>query len=542
MTATKPTPNTVDTPTSSEIAEIFHALRQPACYPHHPDQVEMVQTHISAVFLAGEEVYKLKKPVRFSFLDYSTLALRRHYCHEEVRLNHRLAPTVYLGVVPLLRVGNDYHIREVVNMRDATIVEYLVRMRRLPPERTLAALLATGEVTKVGIHALAKRLVHFHNTAATKDAAIYGAPETVWQAVAENFRDTAPFVGRTISQKQYTRIQDFSHSFFREHQTLLQQRITQDHVREGHGDLRCDHVYFLDQGISIIDCVEFSPRLRTCDVASELAFLAMDLELQGAPDLAAELFHTYAAQADDPDLFRLLPFYQCYRAYVRGKVESLKSQEPEVSAEERERAQQQAQRAFRLAAHYARGTLPPTLIVVCGRVGTGKSTVARRLSEQTGFISLNSDVIRKRLAGLLPTARVEAKYRSGIYSDEFSQRTYTTLFTQAEEELGAGRGVIVDATCKRREDRHALTEIAQRQQVPVLFLECRASLAEVERRLRERERRGDSTSDATWELALSEQETFPAFDDIPERCYVVIDTEQNLDEALEAVEDRLAHP
>jgi aminoglycoside phosphotransferase family enzyme/predicted kinase len=537
MTTTDLPPETNDMPVFDEL---LHALHQPACYPHHPDRVEMVQTHISAVFLAGEEVYKLKKPVRFSFLDYSTLALRQHYCHEEVRLNHRLAPTVYLGVVPLLRIGNDYHLREVANMHQAVVVDYLVRMRRLPPERTLAALLASGQVTKMSIHALAKRLVHFHNTAATTDSAIYGAPETVWRAVADNFQETAQFVGQTISERQYSRIQDFSQSFFREHQALLRQRIQQDRVREGHGDLRCDHVYFLDQGISIIDCIEFSPRLRTCDVASELAFLVMDLELHSAPDLAAELLHAYTELAADPDLFVLLPFYQCYRAYVRGKVESLKSQEREVTAEEREQARQQAQRSFRLATRYARGTPSPTLIVVCGRVGTGKSTVAQRLSEQTGFVSLNSDVIRKRLAGVLPTAHMEAKYGSGIYSEEFSQRTYTTLFAQTEEELRAGKGVIVDATCKRQEDRHALLELGQRQGVPVLFLECRASLMEVERRLRERERRGDSVSDATWELALHEHETFPTFDDIPARCHITIDTEQNIDKALEAVEERIA--
>ena len=537
MMATNLPPSPVETPA---LKEILHALHQPACYPHHPDRVEMVQTHISAVFLADEEVYKLKKPVRFSFVDYSTLALRQQYCHEEVRLNHRLAPTVYLGVVPLLRVGHEYHLREVVNLRDATIVEYLVRMRRLPPERTLAALLAAGQVTKTNVHALAKRLVHFHNTAATTDAALYGAPETVWQAVAENFQDTACFVGQTISEKQYTRIQEFSHSFFQEHQALLRQRIQQNRVREGHGDLRCDHVYFLDQGISIIDCIEFSPRLRTCDVASELAFLAMDLDLHGAPDLAAELLSAYVAQADDPALFVLLPFYQCYRAYVRGKVESLKSQESEVTAEDREQARHHAQRSFRLAARYARGTLSPTLIVVCGRVGTGKSTVAQRLSAQTGFISINSDVIRKRLAGILPTARVEAAYGSHIYSQEFSQRTYATLVAQTEEELRAGRGVIVDATCKRQEDRHALLALGQRQQVPVLFLECQTSLVEVERRLRARARRGDSVSDATWELARREYETFPPFDDIPARCHVILDTEHNIDEALEAVAERIA--
>lgn len=535
MTTTNP--KTIETP---PFDEILHALHQPACYPHHPERVEMVQTHISAVFLAGEEVYKLKKPVRFSFVDYSTLALRQHYCHEEVRLNHRLAPTVYLGVVPLLRVGNEYRLREVVNMRDATVVEYLVRMRRLPPAQTLAALLASGQVTTMDMHALAKRLVHFHNTAATTEAARYGAPETVWQAVADNFQDTASFVGNTISEQHYTRIQEFSQSFFREHQPLMQQRIAQGRVREGHGDLRCDHVYFLDQGLSIIDCIEFNPSLRTCDVASELAFLVMDLELHGAPDLAAELLHAYTTQAEDPDLLRLLPFYQCYRAYVRGKVESLKSQEPEVAAEEREQARQHAQRSFRLAARYACGPVLPTLIVVCGRVGTGKSTVAQRLSEQTGFVTVNSDVIRKRLAGLLPTARVDAAYASGIYSQEFSQRTYTTLFAQAEEELRAGRGVIVDATCKRAEDRQALLALAQRQQVPILFLECRTSLTEVERRLRERAHRGDSVSDATWELAQREHETFPTFDDLPAQCHLIIDTEHHMDEVLGAVAKRIA--
>ena len=409
MTASSSVSHSAEMPT---FTDLLAALAHPACYPHHPANVEVMQTHISAVFLAGDEVYKLKKPVRFSFLDYSTLELRRHYCEEEVRLNHRLAPTVYLGVVPVLRTSDGYRVREAVNMQDATVVDYLVRMRRLPPERTLDALITNGQVTKFGIHALVKRLVHFHNTAATSGAAEYGAPAVVWQALADNFSATAPFVGQTISEQQYRVIQEFSQQFFAEHQELLKERVLQDRVREGHGDLRCDHVYFLDEGIAIIDCIEFSPRLRTCDVASELAFLAMDLELRGAVTWSGELVHAYATQAEDEALFTLLPFYQCYRAYVRGKVESLKSTEPEIPAEEQERARQQARRSFRLSYRYARGALTPALIVVCGQIGTGKSTVAQYLSEQTGFAVLNSDVIRKRLAGLLPTARASADYQT----------------------------------------------------------------------------------------------------------------------------------
>lgn len=333
------------TPAAPPLAALLTALARPECYPHHPARVEVVQTHISVVFLAGEVVYKLKKPVRFSFLDYSTLALRQHYCQEEVRLNRRLAPTVYLDVVPVLQNGAEYRVAEGTNPQDAAVVDYLVKMRRLPAERMLDSLVAHGQVSGEDIHTLARRLVRFHAAATTDHAGRYGAPEAVWQALADNFQETTPFIGQTLSQKQYDLIQGFSRRFFSEHQALFRQRIQQGRIREGHGDLRCEHVCFLDEdltdeSIAIFDCIEFNPSLRTCDVASELAFLAMDLELHGAPALAAELIHTYSTRAKDTDLLRLLPFYQCYRAYVRGKVESLKSREPEVPPEGHERARQ----------------------------------------------------------------------------------------------------------------------------------------------------------------------------------------------------------
>ena len=520
---------------------LLTALAHPACYPHHPAQVEVIQTHISAVFLAGDEVYKLKKPVRFSFLDYSTLELRRQYCEEEVRLNHRLAPTVYLGIVPVLQTREGYRVREAVNMQDAEVVDYLVRMRRLPPERTLDALIANGQLTKFGIHALARRLVHFHNTALTSGAAEYGAPAVVWQALADNFATTTPFVGITISEVQYRTIQQFSQRFFTEHQELFKSRVAQDRVRDGHGDLRCDHVYFLDDGIAIIDCIEFSPRLRTCDVASELAFLAMDLELHGAVGWAGELVHTYATLAEDEALFTLLPFYQCYRAYVRGKVESLKSAEAEIPSEEQEHARQHARRSFRLAYRYARGAPAPALVVVCGQIGTGKSTVAQRLSEQTGFAVLNSDVIRKRLAGLLPTVQASADYQAGLYQPAFTAKTYAAVHTQAEEELRSGRGVIIDATYKQEEDRRTILELGTRCQVPVLFVECRATAAVVEQRLRQREQHGNTASDATWMIAQREQERFPPFADLPVETHLVIDTESDIDTELARIEERLWH-
>ena len=521
--------------------DLLTALAHPACYPHHPAQVEVVQTHISAVFLAGDEVYKLKKPVRFSFLDYSTLEQRRQYCEEEVRLNHRLAPTVYLGVVPVLRTAEGYRLREAANMQDAEVVDYLVRMRRLSPERTLDALIASGQMTKFGMHALAHRLVHFHNTAPTSGAVTYGAPAVVWQALADNFSTVAPFVGITISDQQDRTIQQFSQQFFAEREDLLKARVVHHRVRDGHGDLRCDHVYFLDEGIAIIDCIEFSPRLRTCDVASELAFLAMDLELRGAVRWAEELVHSYATLANDAELLTLLPFYQCYRAYVRGKVESLKSTEAEISTIEQERARQQARRSFRLAYRYARGAPTPTLVVVCGQIGTGKSTVAQRLGEETGFAVLNSDVIRKRLAGILPTIHASADYQTGLYQPESTRKTYAAVHQHAEDELRSGRGAIIDATYKQEEDRQTVLELGARYQVSVLFVECRATPTVIEHRLRQREQHGDTASDATWQIARREQEQFPSFARLPAESHIIIDTECDIDSELAQVEKRLWH-
>ena len=265
----------------------------------------------------------------------------------------------------------------------------------------------------------------------------------------------------------------------------------------------------------------------------------MDLELRGAVTWADELVHNYTAQTEDEDLFTLLPFYQCYRAYVRGKVESLKSKEPEIPAAEQERARQHARRSFRLSYRYARGTPAPELIVVCGQIGTGKSTIAERLSDQTGFVVLNSDVIRKRIAGPLPSARTATDYQAGLYTPEFTRRTYDAMHAAAEEELRAGLGVIVDATYKDPAHRRVVRELSVRYHVPVLFVECQAPATIVEQRLQQRQRAGHSASDATSEIAQRERQSFPPFKDLPEHGHVVINTEGDVEAALSSIDDRL---
>jgi len=312
--------------------------------------------------------------------------------------------------------------------------------------------------------------------------------------------------------------------------------LREERIREGHGDLRAEHIC-LTSDVVVFDCIEFDKRLRYFDVASEITFLAMDLDILDAPQLSEELVATYETMARDETIRQLLPFYKCYRAYVRGKVESLKSQEEEVPHLERERAKAQAKRYFHLAYRYAKGTPAPALLIVCGLVGTGKSTIARLLGDLTGFSVFNSDTTRKRLASIPTIARPQDEYRPGIYSVNFTRHTYDTLLTEAERSLRGGRGVIVDATFKDPLHRARFLNLASRLEVPALFVECQVLEQEIFRRLQECRRRLDEVSDATWNVYLRHKEGFVPFSDIPAHCRLILNTDTKLEEGIKRVEE-----
>jgi len=518
---------------------LIEAMGQPGFFPDSAVPVELRQTHISYVFLVGEFVYKVKKPVRFTFLDYSTLEQRHHFCQEEVRLNRRLAPTVYLGVVPILKGHGGFVLGNgIAEPETRTVAEYAVKMRRLPEDRMLDALVKACKIGVSEIEAIARKLVSFHLAASADRAPIYGAPDSIWQKLSDNFTETEPFIGKTISQSKFTSIQDFSVASMNERRTLFEIRIHEKRIREGHGDLRAEHIC-LTEPIAVFDCIEFSESLRYCDVASEIAFLAMDLDFLGAHELSERLVTTYATTAQDKTFLTLIPFYKCYRAFVRGKVESLKSREKEVSELERERAAAQAKRYFRLSYRYAKGAPPPSLLIVCGLAGTGKSTITRILRDLTGFEVLNSDAVRKRIRGISTTARISHDDRSNLYSDSFTQLTYGTLLAEAERSLRAGRGMIVDATFKDPEHRRLFLESAQRMGVPVLFVECQAHKQEVLRRLRRRVIQADEVSDATVKVYLQQWGEFVPLSEIADHCHIRFDTERDWENELKRVEDFL---
>jgi uncharacterized protein len=493
---------------SKPVTPLVEAMQRPDFYPHRPAEVRLLQTHISYVFLAGDEVYKVKKPVRFTFLDFSTLERRRHFCHEEVRLNRRLAADVYRGVVAICAEGDTYRLG---GEADAGAVEYAVHMRRLPEERTLDRLLDRDDVTLGMIDAIADRLAAFHHDAdASPKVSANGAPDAIWRVLDDNYTNARPFRNVTIAASDDDAIQAFARDFMARNDTLLRRRQARHRIRECHGDLHSEHLCFTDSGLVIFDCIEFNEQFRFCDVASELAFLAMDLDYHRRPQLAARLLARYVDVANDAELLRLAPFYQCYRAYVRGKVDSLKSREAEVGDAEREEAVKSAQRHFALAYRYT-WAYRPAVVVICGLSGTGKSAVAEALHERTGYAMINSDVVRKELAGLPPTARAREGYDEGIYAPEHSAATYMTMLERAEQLLASGRGAILDATFQRRSGREGARALAARARVPFLLVECRCDEDEIRRRLQRRAREAHTPSDADWGVYREQRRRFEAF-------------------------------
>jgi uncharacterized protein len=468
-------------------------------YPEPVASVDFKQTHISYVFLAGEYVYKVKKPVRFSFIDCSELAQRYKFCVDEVRLNSRLSPKVYLGVYPVLRRGESFVLGPRVQEPHADAVEYAVKMTRLPECHMLDRLVVTRLLDSGAIQKVATRISEFHTRVTADHAWTYGRAAELRRSLRSELDENRPFVGVTLAEEQLAEIAEFAQAFIMSHSKQLDRRAASGRVREGHGDLRAEHIYLCEDRVEVIDCVEFSERLRYCDVASEIAFLSMDLERLGAAKLADELVGSYAKKANDEELLQFVPFYKCYRACVRGKVESLRSREVEIETSEREQAFQLARAYFALACKYAR-LASPAVIVVCGLSGTGKSTLARLLQIRTGFSVINSDVIRKRLAGVAPNQHMRSEYGKGLYSGHFTNITYDALINDAEASIREGRGVILDATFKNLGARRRVLELAERHNAPVLFVECIAAKDEALRRLERRKEIASEVSDATPEI------------------------------------------
>ncbi len=330
-----------------QLPETVEALLDPKAYPDTTQRVELVQTQMSFVFLTDNYVYKVKKPVNLGYLDYTTLDKRQFYCQREVELNRRLCPKVYLGVVPITRSKGNICIGG-----QGAVIEYAVKMRRLPRETMMDVLLANNQVSSEMVASVAQKLVEFHQQAETNASiSTFGDLDAITQNTEENFTQTEKYIGSTISREKYRHIKDYTSSSIQKNATLFHKRIADGRIRDCHGDLHAAHICFTN-GICIYDCIEFNDRFRYCDVASEVAFLAMDLDHYGRTDLSHSFVNAYIDQSQDNELLQLLNFYKCYRAYVRGKVESFKLDDPYISEEEKARVLAVVKRYFELAESY----------------------------------------------------------------------------------------------------------------------------------------------------------------------------------------------
>ena len=323
------------------------ALLKSQAYPHKPQKIELVQTQMSLIFLAGEYVYKIKKPVNLGYLDYTTLEKRHFFCHQELELNRRLCPGAYLAVVPIVEEKGGLCIEG-----QGKAIEYAVKMKQLPQDRMMDVLLSRGQVTPEMVARVAEKLMVFHQKAETNQKiAAFGKLDVVRQNTDENFAQTEKYIGGSITAEEYQHIKNYTNDFIDSNASLFDKRVKEGKIRDCHGDLHAAHVCFTDD-ICIYDCIEFNERFRYSDVASEMAFLAMDLDRYQRAGLSRHLVNTYVGLSHDEELLKLLNFYKCYRAYVRGKVESFKLDDPYIPEEEKAKMLTAAQSYFQLAESY----------------------------------------------------------------------------------------------------------------------------------------------------------------------------------------------
>ncbi len=531
--------------------EVVRALGDPAFYPHPAERVVHHRTHVSHVFVAGDYAYKLKRAVRYSFADFSTRELRHQFCVEELRLNRRLCAPLYLGLSSVTREADG---RLALDGRGAT-VETLVRMRALPADGMLPEALAANRVTEEMLATFAADLARFHASPETAVPEGTGAdPDALCAQWTHVMEDAAPAVPELLSRADEAVLSDFGPSFVRRHEALLRARGAAGRIRDGHGDLHAGNLCLIADGLPALadapavppglyafDCLEFSPELRRNDVASEVAFLAMDLETRDRPALARTFVSAYVDATGDTDVNVLLPFYACYRACVRGMVLGLKARSPDVPQGERDAAVARGRAHFALATRLAWRAGGPAIVACCGLSGTGKTTLALALARATGFPHLSSDEMRKRRAGLDPLARTPVALTERLYRDEARLEVYRALAGAAEALLARGDAVIVDATFHRREERAPIVALAQRVGVPLVFLECVADEATIRERLEARAARRDASgtgepalSDAGWEVYQGQRARAEPLG--PDEPAIVVDTAR---EQAEVAEDAL---
>ncbi|BCB26904.1 hypothetical protein SKTS_17900 [Sulfurimicrobium lacus] len=475
-------------------ATLIRALCDPARYDHPADAVELIETHISWVLLAGAYAYKIKKAVNLGFLDFSTLEKRRFFCREELRLNRRLAPQLYLDVVAIGGTPTDPELGGA-----GPAIEYAVKMLRFPQEALLDRMLADGKVTPPQLDAVAREVARVHADTAANPPEGLGTPEAVHQPVRENFDQIAERAGALPQGAALAPLRQWSEEEFTRRRADFAARREHGFVRECHGDLHLGNMAWIDDQPVLFDCIEFNPALRWIDVINDTAFVVMDLHDRGRPDLAQRFLNTYLEHTGDFGGLALLPYYLGYRAMVRAKVACIRADQGGLTPDQLQTVCHQTAAYLKLAALFARPARP-WLLITHGYSGSGKTTATQLLLERSGAIRLRSDVERKRLFGLAPGARSQSGVDQGLYAPDAHIRTYRRLEELAREVLQSGFPAIVDAAFLKRTERNAFRALALELGIPFMILELHAEENELRRRIVQRQNLGRDASEATLQV------------------------------------------
>ena len=496
--------------------EWIEALKRPGAWPQPVEKVEHLETHISHLFLVGRFVYKVKKPLDLGFLDFSTLEKRRFFCEEEIRLNRRMAPGLYIGVVPITRDGRGFHVEG-----EGEPVEYAVKMRRFDQ----SALFDRLALEEGHMDALARRVADFHaGLSPAPEGSEWGSPDRVAFFMEQNFRQIRELGLFPELAGRLERLWKKVRAAHERLRPLLEQRRRGGWIRECHGDMHLGNIAWVEGEVMVFDGIEFNADLRWIDTANDIAFLLMDLERRGMERLAWRFLNRYLERTGDYEGVPLLAFYKGYRAMVRAKVAAIRLGQEGAEGEGAAALRREFEGYLTYAESCFAGPQRPCLYLTFGLSGSGKSRLAGRLSERMGWIHLRSDVERKRLFGLPPEADSRSAVDGGIYTPEATARTYGRLAELAELLLKAGLDVVVDATFLERERRERFRRLADAAGAGFRILSLEAPEPVLRERVTARARAGGDASEADLAVLERQIEKQQPLSDAERRAAVRVDT------------------
>jgi aminoglycoside phosphotransferase family enzyme/predicted kinase len=508
---------------SQQFEAVCRAMSDPGFYPHPVSNIERRDTHISTVFLTGKWVYKLKKPLDLGFLDFRDLDDRRRFCEGEIILNRRLSRGVYQEVVKIYQSED----ATVSLEKKGRVMEYAVKMRQLPDAASFIERLKKNKVRPMHVSKLGHVLAAFYQQSEGNSRIDhYGQRDVIAFNMEENFQQLEPFIGNILDREKWEFIRHVNRSFFNDHLDLFNRRVQAGRIHDGHGDLRADHIYFY-QGIQIIDCIEFNDRFRYGDAAVDLAFLHMDMEHLGFPELSRIFLTAYVDKADDPELYALIDFYAAYRAIVRLKITCLRLKEVENSEQHflTNEIRRYTDQAYQYAIRFSR----PTLWILCGLPATGKSSLSRRTANALCTDLFQSDRLRDEIE--LPAQPGVAPFGKGRYRPELRHHLYSHLLARAQEKLKKGRSVILDATFAHRKWRADARQLAADLDTNIIFAECVCNLKTLRTRLKRRETEA-GVSDARLQHLPQLLEDFETINELNADIHFTVNTEQNVHNTL----------